>query len=195
MVVLICVQMEFCIFFISVCKGDVDLMITFVLFLRKRGLIISYIKSFMKKIYWLLLLLWTVCTCPEKVQAQDFEQDSIEFSLLTCSPSTEIYALYGHTAIRYRNMTNGDDWAFNYGLFDFGAPNFIWRFTKGECDYELGIIPYDLMEEEYRRRGSAVYAQVLNLTREEKENLFRLLMMTAIHFLAFPRMLSQVNRR
>lgn len=130
----------------------------------------------MKKICWLLLALWSVWTCPADVRAQDFERDSVEFSLLTCSPSTEIYALYGHTAIRYRNLTTGDDWAFNYGLFDFSAPNFVWRFTKGECDYELGIIPYHIMEYEYRHRGSAVYAQVLNLTRQEKEELFRLLM-------------------
>lgn len=130
----------------------------------------------MKKICWLLLALWSVWIRPADVRAQDFERDSVEFSLLTCSPSTEIYALYGHTAIRYRNLTTGDDWAFNYGLFDFSAPNFVWRFTKGECDYELGIIPYYIMEYEYRHRGSAVYAQVLNLTRQEKEELFRLLM-------------------
>lgn len=126
----------------------------------------------MKKIFLFLWCIWNILS----VQAQDFERDSIEFSLLTCSPSSEIYALYGHTAIRYRNVTTGDDWAFNYGLFDFDSPNFVWRFTKGECDYELGIIPYAPMEDYYRRRGSAVYAQVLNLTPAEKENLFRLLM-------------------
>ncbi len=110
------------------------------------------------------------------LSAQDFEKDRIEFSLLTCSPSTEVYALYGHTAIRYHNATTGDDWAFNYGVFDFGAPNFVWRFVKGECDYQLGVIPYYYMEQEYRQRGSAVYAQVLNLTAQEKERLFDLLM-------------------
>lgn len=130
----------------------------------------------MKKILGLLLAFCCAWICLDKVQAQDFERDSVEFSLLTCSPSTEIYALYGHTAIRYRNLTTGDDWAFNYGLFDFDSPNFVWRFTKGECDYELGIIPYAPMEDAYRSRGSAVYAQVLNLTRNEKEKLYRLLM-------------------
>lgn len=126
----------------------------------------------MRRFYWILLYLLTTIN----LAAQDFEHDRIEFSLLTCSPSTEIYALYGHTAIRYQNETTGDDWTFNYGLFDFGAPNFVWRFTKGECDYQLGIIPYDAMEYEYRSRGSAIYAQVLNLTPQEKERLFHLLM-------------------
>lgn len=126
----------------------------------------------MKRICLILVCFITALMLP----AQDFENDRIEFSLLTCSPSTEIYALYGHTAIRYHNETTGDDWAFNYGMFDFSAPNFVWRFTKGECDYELGIIPYYYMDYEYRHRGSAVYAQVLNLTPREKEALFNLLM-------------------
>lgn len=131
----------------------------------------------MKKILYLCLFL----LCPFQLNAQisqpDFFQDSIEFSLLTCSPSAEIYALYGHTAIRYRNVTRGEDWTFNYGLFDFTASDFVWRFTKGECDYCLGLIPYDAMIGEYKARGSAVYGQVLNLSRSEKEKLFYILML------------------
>lgn len=150
----------------------VDLMINFVRFLRKEDFPLLQNERFMKRIYLVLFCILGAL----RLHAQDFATDRIEFSLLTCSPSTEVYALYGHTAIRYRNETTGDDWAFNYGMFDFGTPNFIWRFTKGECDYELGIIPYDLMEYEYRRRGSAVYAQVLNLTAAEKEALYGLLM-------------------
>lgn len=32
------------------------------------------------------------------------QTDSIQFSLLTCAPGNEIYALFGHTAIRYQNF-------------------------------------------------------------------------------------------
>ena len=33
--------------------------------------------------------------------------DSVEVSLLTCSPGTEVYSLYGHTAIRVKSYTRG----------------------------------------------------------------------------------------
>ena len=36
------------------------------------------------------------------VQSQS--TDSIRFSLLTCAPGTEIYSLFGHTAIRYEKL-------------------------------------------------------------------------------------------
>ncbi len=96
--------------------------------------------------------------------------DSVEISLLTCQPHDEIYSLYGHTAIRYRDMRNKEriDVAFNYGVFDFKKPHFVLRFVFGLTDYELGCYPYDLFLREYRHFGSMVTEQVLNLTAEEK---------------------------
>ena len=101
--------------------------------------------------------------------------DSVRVSLLTCAPGTEIYSLFGHTALRYENPAKGEDWVFNYGLFSFDTPNFVYRFVKGETDYQLGVIPYRYFEGEYAMRGSSVYQQELNLTEKEKENVFRLL--------------------
>ena len=102
-------------------------------------------------------------------------QDSIRFSLLTCSPGPEIYALFGHTAIRYQNFTQGADWVFNYGVFSFDTPNFVLRFVRGETDYQLGVLPFDAFEAEYAWRGSSVRQQTLNLTAAEKLRLFALL--------------------
>ena len=101
--------------------------------------------------------------------------DSVRVSLLTCAPGTEIYSLFGHTALRYENPAKGEDWVFNYGMFSFNTPNFVMRFVKGETDYQLGVIPYRYFEGEYAMRGSSVYQQELNLTSEEKEKIFRLL--------------------
>ena len=101
--------------------------------------------------------------------------DSVRVSLLTCAPGSEIYSLFGHTALRYENPAKGEDWVFNYGLFSFDTPNFVCRFVKGETDYQLGVIPYRYFEGEYAMRGSSVYQQELNLTDKEKENVIRLL--------------------
>ena len=101
--------------------------------------------------------------------------DSVRISLLTCAPGSEIYALFGHSAIRYENPEKKQDWVFNYGMFSFKEPNFVMRFVKGETDYQLGVIPFRYFETEYALRGSSVYQQVLNLTDEEKAKLISLL--------------------
>lgn len=99
--------------------------------------------------------------------------DSVEVSLLTCQPHDEVYSLYGHTALRWHDLhqETESDIAFNWGIFNFKAPFFVIRFVFGLTDYELGGIPYRYFQEEYRRFGSLVTEQVLNLTSQEKAKL------------------------
>ncbi len=108
-------------------------------------------------------------SAPIAAQSDSLRMDSVEISLLTCQPHDEIYSLYGHTAIRYHDLRKGGlDMAFNYGVFDYRKSFFVIRFVFGITDYELGVFPYRLFQEEYRRFGSMVTEQVLNLTDEEK---------------------------
>ena len=94
--------------------------------------------------------------------------DSVEVSLLTCSPHDEIYSLYGHTAIRFQDKKQGLDLAVNYGVFSFKKPYFVLRFVFGLTDYEMGIQNFEDFCMEYRYYGAKVTEQVLNLTPEEK---------------------------
>lgn len=103
------------------------------------------------------------------------QNDSINAYLLTCEPGKAIYELYGHTAIWIEDVTNGTDAVFNYGLFDFNTPHFVWRFTLGKTDYILGATRLNSFLREYSERGSEVYAQLLNLTQNESKKLYSLL--------------------
>lgn len=107
---------------------------------------------------------------------KDIAADSVQVSLITCSPGTEIYNLFGHTAIRYRNTSKNLDVVFNYGMFDFRKPHFVFRFTLGQTDYELGVEEYTEFAENYAMHGRSVEEQVLSLTSPEKEKLYELLL-------------------
>lgn len=103
------------------------------------------------------------------------QNDSINAYLLTCEPGKAIYELYGHSAIWIEDAGNGTDAVFNYGLFDFNTPNFVWRFTLGKTDYILGYTRLRSFLREYSERGSEVFAQPLNLTNDEARTLYQLL--------------------
>lgn len=96
------------------------------------------------------------------------EGDSVELSLLTCTPNQKIYGLYGHTAIRLHHINDGADWAFNYGVFNFKTSFFALRFLFGLTDYELAVMPMEYFRQEYTRMKCRVTEQVLNLTPAEK---------------------------
>lgn len=98
-------------------------------------------------------------------------EDTLQLSLLTCAPGAEVYELYGHSALRVQHLNNGADWVFNYGIFDFSAPHFMWRFVLGQTDYTVAGVPYLYFCDAYRREGRAVTEQVLNLTPAEEARL------------------------
>lgn len=99
--------------------------------------------------------------------------DSLTVSLVTCFPGPEIYELCGHEAIRIQGL--GRDSIWNFGLFDFNQPNFVYRFVKGETDYMGAGYPFEWFMPEYIRRGSKVVEQELNLTQPEAHRLLAML--------------------
>ena len=94
-------------------------------------------------------------------------------SLVTAWPGPEIYELCGHEAIRISG--DGIDSVWNFGVFNFAEPNFVYRFVKGETDYMVASYPFALFMPEYRAQGRRVEEQVLNLSDEEVDNLHKLL--------------------
>ena len=108
------------------------------------------------------------------MQAQTLGENA-RISLITCTPGDELYARYGHTAIRVLDETNGMDITFNYGIFDFNTDHFYWKFVKGETWYELGAAPTWWFAQEYEQDHRPVYEQVLNLNEEQRETLWQAL--------------------
>ena len=139
---------------------------------RKYFCTVKHRADILKPLLSAIIALTIGCQIQAKATGDGNRSDSVEVSLLTCSPHTEVYSLYGHTAIRYRNAATGEDWAFNYGVFNFRKPFFALRFAFGLTDYELGVIPYEYFEEEYRKTGRQVTEQVLNMTSDEKQRLY-----------------------
>lgn len=101
--------------------------------------------------------------------------DSAYISLITVSPGQDIYAHYGHTALRVVDPKNAFDLVFNYGLFDFNSPNFIFRFVRGETDYICGAFSYADFLLEYQMENRSVTEQVLNLNAVEREFIWQAL--------------------
>lgn len=108
-----------------------------------------------------------------KVVDKTTDDGGWRFSLVTCAPGREIYQLEGHTALRARH-SGGVDLAINWGVFDFQAPNFVYRFVKGETDYMAAAYPFYIFLEEYRKEGRHVVEQELNLSPQQSEKLIQL---------------------
>lgn len=105
---------------------------------------------------------------PKEVLQSKMDIDSIHISLLTVSPGLETYERFGHTGIRIYSRPNRMDAVFHYGVFNFNAPHFIYRFVKGETDYQLGLVDTEQFLAAQAYRGLSVTEQELDLETPQK---------------------------
>ena len=113
----------------------------------------------------LLLLMVAMLWQPFKAQnnIQPPVQDSVIVRLVTFYPGSEVFSLFGHTELR---VTQGDaDYYYNYGVFDFNTPNFVYRFVKGDAEYLCA--PLQPQYATYGMEGRRMVEQRLNLTQDE----------------------------
>lgn len=105
--------------------------------------------------------------------------ENAEISLLTCSPGEAIYELFGHTAVRVKDPSQGIDIVFNYGIFDFDTPNFVVKFVRGKLLYKVGVNKFRNFEYQYKVQNRQVIEQVFNFNQEEKQLIFDYLLNNA----------------
>lgn len=100
---------------------------------------------------------------PSEPQPAQEKEDSVHVSLVTFYPGSEPHNIWGHSEIRVHQ--GPIDLYFNYGVFDFQAPAFMWRFMLGETDYMCQPVPrvYATLGMEGRR----MVEQELNLPQDK----------------------------
>ena len=106
--------------------------------------------------------------------------DEAFISLLTIEQGTELYSAFGHSAIRICDPQQNMDIAFNYGTFDFNTPGFYMKFVKGELDYMLSVGQTKYFMIYYKEEQRSVFEQKINLTQNEKQEVFDFLRNNAL---------------
>jgi len=119
----------------------------------------------------LILILW--CATATAWSQPIHLSPSAEISIITLGPwQGELYAAFGHTAIRVHDPLNGVDDAYNYGVFDFNQPNFYLNYTRGLLYFKLGVYAYPDFRDYYIYYNRSVTEQVLNLNAQEKQAIY-----------------------
>jgi hypothetical protein len=97
-------------------------------------------------------------------------------SLLTIAPGDALYSTFGHSGIRIKDPVQGLDIVYNYGAFEFRTKGFYLKFLRGTLPYKISV---DYFQNEiygwsYEKR--LVSEQVLNLSRQQKQDTYNFLM-------------------
>ena len=111
------------------------------------------------------------------LQFFSFAQDSsrIRISLLTCTPGEELYATFGHSALRIIDSNSVTDHVYNFGTFNFDDAGFYLKFIKGQLKYYVNVEEFDDFKFDYIAENRGITEQVLNFTPAEKITIHRAL--------------------
>lgn len=123
---------------------------------------------------------WDALAAETFVPPMPSDPDKVEISLLTVGRGSQVYALYGHTILRVIDHLSNLDVGFNWGMFDFMGPAFVWRFYAGDLMYQLAVIDTPTLLDQYRLvEKRRVIEEPLNLTKNQKMALMRRLVWNA----------------
>ncbi|ANW96289.1 hypothetical protein AXE80_08365 [Wenyingzhuangia fucanilytica] len=123
----------------------------------------------MKYIYLLIFSFTITLFAQQKTELSD----QAEVSILTCAPGqNELYAAFGHSAIRVKDPVHQLDRVYNYGTFDFNKPNFYLNFCRGLLLYQVSSYNFKYFPYEYYKEKRWIKAQTLNFTKAENQQIF-----------------------
>jgi hypothetical protein len=124
--------------------------------------------KYAKVIFFLLLCLGSSDHLLSQNGVPLYLSEHTKISLLTSSPGKDLYAQFGHSAIRIKDTLSGQDLVFNYGLFDFNTPDFYIKFVRGKLPYQLGIQRFDAFLNVYIEENRQLRSLEINLSEQER---------------------------
>ena len=124
-----------------------------------------------KKIILNFLILASVSCFSQQIVLSD----QAEISVITVDPGHNLYDTFGHSAFRVKDNVLNMDLAYNYGIFNFDAPNFYGKFAQGKLLYDLAAYPFSYFYKSYKEENRGIREQILNLSLSEKQAFFNFL--------------------
>jgi len=101
-------------------------------------------------------------------QEDENEYSQYDLSILTIGPGNSLSDAFGHSGIRVIDKINNYDIVFNYGVYDYNAPNFYGNFVKGRPIYSLGLNNFENFYKNYVNQSRQIIEQKLNLSKNQK---------------------------
>ena len=101
--------------------------------------------------------------------------DRYNISILTVSPGKDLVDAFGHSGIRVVDNESNYDVVFNFGIYDFQAPDFYSNFVKGRPIYSLGINNYDRFFNNYKNQKRGILEHKIQISKNKKDALIQLL--------------------
>jgi len=110
------------------------------------------------------------------IYANELEnKNRYKISILSIGEGSSLADAFGHTGIRVKDSVLENDIVFNYGIYDFNAPNFYSNFVKGRPEYKLGVQNYENFVKGYFKENRYIIEHQLDFDKNSNLKIIELL--------------------
>ncbi len=110
----------------------------------------------------LLVIIFVFSIFSAKAETRKLSKYS-RISLITCAPGSELYSVFGHSAVFVSDPARGINSVYNYGTFDFYQKGFYLKFVRGKLNYRLAKSSYSNFINNYVEENRKLSKQIINL--------------------------------
>ena len=93
-------------------------------------------------------------------------------NVITCGPGSQLFTSFGHSAFHIYDPVHQISTVYNFGTFDFDAPNFYLNFAKGKLTYFLSKGSMSRFLQAYNYEQRWVESQELNLNPSQVQAMY-----------------------
>ena len=122
-------------------------------------------------IYLFILLFFSLNTKADSKK----ENEEFKISILSIGEGQSLADAFGHTGIRIIDKKTNNDVVFNFGIYDYNAPNFYSNFVKGRPVYKLGVQNYISFINNYIKQDRYITEHEINLDKKATQKIINLL--------------------
>ena len=122
-------------------------------------------------IYLFILLFFSLNTKADSKK----ENEEFKISILSIGEGQSLADAFGHTGIRIIDKKTNNDVVFNFGIYDYNAPNFYSNFVKGRPVYKLGVQNYISFTNNYIKQDRYIIEHEINLDKKATQKIINLL--------------------
>ena len=97
---------------------------------------------------------------------------NLQVFLVTLGEGEYYWEKFGHNALWFYDPTRGIDIAYNWGVFDFGDPEFLKRVITADTRYWVEGKSAPLFLDDYQRADRSITIQRLNFTQDQADSAF-----------------------
>ncbi len=94
--------------------------------------------------------------------------ENLQVTVLTFGNGAVLWERFGHNALVVTDTVTGLSLAYNWGMFDFEQPNFLWNFLTGDTRYWVEAYPTDALLQHYAGQDRTARRQLLALSNVQK---------------------------